>query len=196
MDSEEPQSFPHPKIAIDTLTDEEIETALKVFQALEKRPSEIQQEKFKVLRKSAGHVMMSAYDGKYKTKTKEKKEKLSEKKLQQQADKSLLRSRGMMQQKRDAAEKRGLKMLTADGNEESAFGAEVLPYKGNGTVELPPVALPPPIETPVCLKFMVSLWICVFHFRIKFLCLTNHFLDWSCANHIHIRSHSMLHLPS
>ena len=110
---------------------------------LEKNPLFLSDEKFSKLRKSAGHVLLSAYGDVYKRK--DKSGIPSRKQQQKKFDKNLIRSRGMLQQRRDVAVKRGFQLLD-DNNTETAVVTM-------SNTNLPPIALPPTVSKPVCSFF-------------------------------------------
>eukprot|EP00770_Monocercomonoides_exilis_P010217 MONOS_10166.1-p1 / transcript=MONOS_10166.1 / gene=MONOS_10166 / organism=Monocercomonoides_exilis_PA203 / gene_product=short chain dehydrogenase / transcript_product=short chain dehydrogenase / location=Mono_scaffold00450:37950-41322(-) / protein_length=1069 / sequence_SO=supercontig / SO=protein_coding / is_pseudo=false len=133
----------------------DIEAAVRVFNFLEKNPALVLDEKYHPLRKTAGHVLLSAFDGKYKIKEKGKNKLTIEKERKKNFDKCLLRSRGMVEQRREAATKKGFKTLDesvqslGDNDEHSKDQTSIVSHlHGLGAQELPPVAIPPKITAP------------------------------------------------
>jgi hypothetical protein len=133
-----------PEIDID---DELLESALKVFSELEKNPKAIKNSRFKYLRKKAGHVIMEANNIlKSVDSSRRRNEKKQLKEEKKQHDKSVLRSREMIEQKRKAAEQRGLKIIDL----QSKTDAVAIPSQTGSFIptNVPIVALPPPVALP------------------------------------------------
>ncbi|KAA6384512.1 MAG: putative short chain dehydrogenase, partial [Streblomastix strix] len=124
------------------ITENEIEIALRVFRTLEKDPIRLKQEKYKNLCKSAGHVIKSPHNEKFTKESKKERKKRQKAEIEKRRnlDEAILRSRGLMQQRREVAQQKGLKLL------ESPTGNEITLSRDQSQQNVPLVALPPPIE--------------------------------------------------